>query len=341
MNGMRNRLLRAVMILSCWPADVWAATYYVAPRGSDSNSGLSASAPFATLQKAADTATAGDTVLVLNGVYTTPSSGGLINFWRSGTPGAWITFRSLEKWGAKLSGRNQATAYAAYFGSAARYVRLQDFEIFGFSDVGVSVQSASDISVSGNLVHDIGRICTDSGIGRVGMSISDGAANVTVDKNSFYDVGRFSPGENACRPANNYYQNHDHALYVHGSRNVAITNNLFRNITHGWAIHLYPDLVNGLNVVSNTFIGSNPWQRGQIIVGADLNNARFESNVFYYPRSEGIYYYSGSMSNVLVQNNKAFPAPVALPGSWPGGVAFSGNIDRASPGSFVPGAWAP
>ncbi len=45
-----------------------AATFYVATDGSDSNPG-SASAPFRTLQQAANTAFAGDTVVVRDGTY--------------------------------------------------------------------------------------------------------------------------------------------------------------------------------------------------------------------------------------------------------------------------------
>src|SRR5258708_6661232 len=46
-------------------------TYYVAQAGSDSNNGAS-SAPFATIQKAADIVHPGDIVYVEPGIYTTP-----------------------------------------------------------------------------------------------------------------------------------------------------------------------------------------------------------------------------------------------------------------------------
>jgi MYXO-CTERM domain-containing protein len=54
-----------------------ATEYYVAPTGSDSNPGTQAS-PFATLQKGADTAAAGDTVWIRGGTYkiTTPKNSG-------------------------------------------------------------------------------------------------------------------------------------------------------------------------------------------------------------------------------------------------------------------------
>jgi MYXO-CTERM domain-containing protein len=64
-----------------------AAEYYVSPTGSDSNAGTLA-VPFATLQKAASTVAAGDTVWIRGGTYkiTTPASSGAgIQLSKSGT----------------------------------------------------------------------------------------------------------------------------------------------------------------------------------------------------------------------------------------------------------------
>jgi hypothetical protein len=67
--------------------NVFAAEYYVATTGSDTNAGT-IDQPFATLQKGADTAQAGDTVYIRGGTYsiTTPhSSGAGIDISNSGT----------------------------------------------------------------------------------------------------------------------------------------------------------------------------------------------------------------------------------------------------------------
>src|SRR5438477_10667650 len=64
-----------------------ATEYYVAPTGSDSAAGTM-DAPWATLQKGANTAVAGDTVWIRGGTYkiTTPANSGAgINFTKSGT----------------------------------------------------------------------------------------------------------------------------------------------------------------------------------------------------------------------------------------------------------------
>jgi hypothetical protein len=64
-----------------------ATDYYVATTGSDSNAGTM-DAPFATLQKGANVAAAGDTVFIRGGTYkiATPASAGAgIQFSKSGT----------------------------------------------------------------------------------------------------------------------------------------------------------------------------------------------------------------------------------------------------------------
>ena len=47
----------------------WSATYYVANNGNDAASGTTLTTPFKTIQKAMNTAVAGDTVYVRGGTY--------------------------------------------------------------------------------------------------------------------------------------------------------------------------------------------------------------------------------------------------------------------------------
>ena len=88
--------IAVICALSIFPGNADSATYYVSPSGSDSNSGTTASSPWETITKAADTAVAGDTVIVKAGTYTDPTatSQEAFNPANSGTSTNPITFKS-------------------------------------------------------------------------------------------------------------------------------------------------------------------------------------------------------------------------------------------------------
>lgn len=69
-----------------------ATTWYVAPGGRDWQAGTSPDTAFATLQRGANAAQAGDTILVADGTYATPCAGcNVVQFTTDGAPGAPIT----------------------------------------------------------------------------------------------------------------------------------------------------------------------------------------------------------------------------------------------------------
>jgi len=84
--GLPRARILAVLGLTALAPVAGAATYYVAPNGSDAGPG-SLAAPWRTIQKAANTVVAGDTVLVRSGTYAER-----VVLVASGTPGAEITF---------------------------------------------------------------------------------------------------------------------------------------------------------------------------------------------------------------------------------------------------------
>jgi parallel beta-helix repeat protein len=219
-----------------------ANTYYVATTGNDTNPGTQA-APFRTIQHGADVSNPGDTILVNDGTYTVGSGSttgcdvNIVSVTRSGTSGSPITFQSINKYGAKLSGQNNATPCG--FDISANFITVQGFEIFGVNLSGIDV-FGSNVIIRGNHIHDIGRYCSDSGFGIVG-SFLEGVANVTYDSNIIHDVGRYSPGENGCNPQTNTYQNNDHGIYIDASSNVTVENNILYNNKHGWSVQMCMD----------------------------------------------------------------------------------------------------
>ena len=266
------------------------AEYHVSPRGADSNPGT-VKRPFRTIQHAANIVHPGDTVTVEDGTYGNRLAYGadstLVKVIHSGTAQAYIIFRAQHKWGAVLDGLNNTTAEG--WELAGSYIRIEDFEMKGFSDDALSnYKGGRFITIIGNHIHDIGRYCTDTSIGRDGIFLSN--SSVTIERNVIHDIGRYSEGENRCRPANTHYQGHDHGIYVAGASDVMIRNNVFYNITHGWSIQVYPKAVNNLAVLNNTFAYPNPWYTGHIIIAVPLTNSRIENNIFYEPNTAAIYF---------------------------------------------------
>jgi hypothetical protein len=104
-------------------------TYYVSASGSDSNNGLSATSPFKTLQKSANLTNPGDTVLIMNGVYTNDHpKGESIKITRSGTANAWITYKAYPGHFPKLkhNGWN-----GILIQDGASYIEINGLEVIG------------------------------------------------------------------------------------------------------------------------------------------------------------------------------------------------------------------
>jgi pectin methylesterase-like acyl-CoA thioesterase len=80
------------------------ASYYVSPKGNDTNPGTSLSAPLRTIQKAVDTAMPGDTVFIRGGTYRETVSTS-----RSGTSTAPITIQNYENEAVTVSGTDRIT----------------------------------------------------------------------------------------------------------------------------------------------------------------------------------------------------------------------------------------
>lgn len=281
--------------------------YYVAPSGSDSNPGTSG-APFQTIQHAADIVNPGDTVIVNDGVYTGPSGGTtIVQLNRGGTANAWITFKSANKWGAKLDGRNiHRDGFS--FGADPAYIRIQDFEIYGTASgasswaTGIAADGAgSYIDIVGNNIHDIGKTCTDTTNGQDGIFVN--THNVTIEQNLIHNIGRFAPGENGCQPSTGYYMNHDHGIYVYAGNYYLIQNNVFYQNARGWSIQLYPKAQDNVTIVNNTFAGPNPYRDGQIIVGATITNSFITNNLFYQSTAGILFDITAGTDSLTVANN--------------------------------------
>ncbi len=314
-----------------------AATYYVAPNGSDSNNG-SSNAPFRTIQKAADEVGPGDTVIIRNGTYTGDSNS-VADIGRSGTSGQWITFKAENEWGAILDGRNNATRHGLILESGLGYVRFEGLQIQGTEGGGFSAsENTHDIVYYRNLLHDIGRNCTDTTGGQVGFRDKESSSRMVYDSNVLHTIGRLRPNQGCNNLSTNNYRNHDHGLYLRGS-NVTIVNNVFYNIRSGWSIQSASGADNWV-IANNTFAFPNPDREGHIVLWEDNNNIVIANNIFYEPQDAGVRVNPCSdKSNIVMRNNISTEEIMIDTGSDNfscGAVTLSNNMPNTDPGLANP-----
>jgi parallel beta-helix repeat protein len=157
---MRQKLLLccSVVFLALVPLELAASTYYVSPTGNDGNPGT-ASHPWQTIQKAAVTVQAGDTVIIKDGVY-----GGGISVEQPGSATAPIVFRA-EGQGAIIDGSGGKRdaffidGYAlnpVYWQGADMYLTVQGLTIKNATRAGLRISCAHHVSVLNCTLQDNG-----------------------------------------------------------------------------------------------------------------------------------------------------------------------------------------
>ncbi|BDI15830.1 hypothetical protein ANSO36C_16320 [Nostoc cf. commune SO-36] len=103
--------------------------YYVSGSGNDKNSGLSTSSAFRTIQRAANLTNPGDTVLIMNGVYTNSGkAGSVVSIKRSGTANAWIRYKAYPGHFPKIQ---HNTWNGIVILNRASYIEINGLEVVG------------------------------------------------------------------------------------------------------------------------------------------------------------------------------------------------------------------
>jgi hypothetical protein len=286
---------------------------YVATTGDDADAGTEAE-PWRTIQRGVNGMSAGDTLIVEDGVYTTSAGAAFASITRVGTSSAWFTIIARTPLGAELDGQTNTSLNGFSIGSGAKFIRIQGFHIYETQATGIVIYGSgiSDIELNRNEIHDVGRYCFTGNNGKSGMSIgaSSGAtARVVVDGNMIHDNGRFADGESGCSQPNTYWHNHDHGIYIAEANAVTIRNNIFWSCTRGYCIQRYNSgghVTVGMVIANNTFSGENPNRDGHITLSTPATSVRIENNIFYNPRAKAL---SGtsSMSGVA-RNNLVYDA---------------------------------
>jgi Bacterial Ig domain/Chitobiase/beta-hexosaminidase C-terminal domain/Protein of unknown function (DUF1565) len=318
-----------------------ARTWFVATTGDDSAAGTVLQ-PLRTIQRAADLVNPGDTVIVEDGTYTGTGVGTacgsntrpVVCLTRGGNSTAWVTFRARNFGAAKIDGQSNTSTDGFRFLANANYIQVFGFEVFGVGNAAGSssgfemYNGGHDVVIAENDVHDVGRLCTDTSNGEVGVFVEQ--PRVTITRNTIHDIGRFINGENGC--STSYAASRDHGVYVNGqatnsaipgAADASITDNVFYRNQRGWSVQIYPGIVASLSILNNTFAFPNPYQDGHIILGASTSNSRIENNIFYKPKTAAISFYTGTQTNLQITNNIVYGGSVIT--SVPAGTTLTAN----------------
>jgi hypothetical protein len=167
MNAYRS-LIALCIIMLCPMA--LANIYLVSTLGNDANPG-SDSAPFRTIQRAADSASAGDTILVASGRYAE-----YVIVPRSGAIDAPITFQA--------SGNVVLPGFSI---SGTDYITIKGFEItsFGSSVSGtyaIYLRSTKGVTIQDNHIHDTESTC-------IRMDLNDLSDHTVIRNNTISHCG--------------------------------------------------------------------------------------------------------------------------------------------------------
>lgn len=139
-----------LMIVPIGVASSHGTTYYVSPTGADSNPGTMTS-PWRTIQKAADTLVAGDTVYVRKGVYKE-----MVAPKNSGTnANARITYASYPGETATINGKGiSVPEYVGLFHiEGKRYITVSGLKIVSSSYYGINADTANNITIQRNVIE--------------------------------------------------------------------------------------------------------------------------------------------------------------------------------------------
>ncbi len=295
------RLSLAAVLLACG-AFLPAATYYVAPGGSDSGAGTGA-APWATLQHAADRVSAGDTVNVRAGTYA-----GFVLGWdfpQNGTLMSPITFHGEP--GARINARNAKTPDGINL-EGASYVVIEGFQVDGVPRAGIRSVVNAGVVIRNNW-------CDQNGVWGILTGFSD---DILIENNVTSRSGT------------------QHGIYVSNScvNPVVRRNVVWGNYANG--LHFNGDVSQGgVGVITGALVERNVIYDNGVGGGSGINcdgvqSSVFRNNLIYGNHASGISLYridasDGAKNNVVVNNTIV----MASDGRW------AVNIKDGSTGNAV------
>jgi Protein of unknown function (DUF1565) len=223
--AMRLAVVFVISALRLFAQPAYCLTYYVSTSGNDSNSGT-ISSPWRTIQHAANSVKAGDTVYVRAGVYneiiSIPSSGS--------ASGGYITFSSYPGELATIDGTGLSIPNAQWglvtIGTQS-YIIINGFEIRNYStskaaDVPIGIYifgSGTNLQIRNNHIHNIVTTAKGCAANAFGMTVYGTQVPASID-NLIISGNEIDHTKTGC----------SETLSVDGNvENFTITNNLIHD----------------------------------------------------------------------------------------------------------------
>ena len=272
---LRTFVTAFVVLLASSPAA--AVDYYVAPGGSDAASGLAPASAWATLQKAADTVAAGDTVHVADGNYAG------FDLRESGAAGNPITFAASGP-AAAITANN------------------------GITPDGINIENAAYVVIDGFTVNNR----TRAGI-RAAVSDHITIRNCSCGNNGYWGIFTGFVDDLLIENNQTYGSDIEHGIYVSnsGDRPVIRGNHSYDNNANG--IHMNGDESQGGDgtiseaLVEDNVIHGNGTAGGSGINMDGVTDSVVRNNLLYDNHASGISLYridgaTGSSGNLVINN---------------------------------------
>lgn len=323
------------------PAKAEAVSYYVSPGGSDTNAGSLAS-PWKTINKAAATAKAGDTVYIRAGTYRErlrPAN--------SGTQTAPLIFTAYpgEEHQAVLD-LGEMTGTNSYLGivhiSGKSYITVSDLRLLNSGMFGVFVGQSNNILIKNNQVNwtwssgiylensksvvadgnDLQRVTHMQGSSSPHESISilGGTDGFEIMNNKIYNTNGTNTKEGIdCKDSCSNGKIHHNYVNLSGrkvgiyvdayatySRDVEIYNNEVDSAGNGMVVTAEQRGTASNIKIYNNIVRNNTYYGIRIAkfdLGGYTNNISVINNTFYNNASYGIEVSNTEIQNVIIRNN--------------------------------------
>lgn len=312
----------------------YAATYYVATTGNNSNPGTS-SLPWRTVAYATAKMVAGDTTYVRGGTYNE----GVIRFSKSGTSSAPIKLLNVPGQFPIINFIDKSQYHRIVIlnsGGSIKgigWITIEGFELRNGYE-GMKIYNGHDLTIRRNWIHH------NSNQGIIGNG-----TRIQFDRNRFNHNGKCS---STCFTA--------HGLYMHGMA-IRVTNNLFYankatgiqlngTVSYNSSSHPGPEFALSRNwVIANNTFAYQTYGAGMVVWGSHCDNARIDNNIFYENGVERANYHTNGISftaasgstGIAIRNNLAYASGAgAMAFLGPGGnYTQSGNIVNTLKPNFV------